>query len=285
MITDFSFDGTTLSEMGYMLCDFSGNTEETLEVSVMDYTDIKAPLSDKSHKVATSYPNNYSRTLQVCKMDCNNPDTDLILTDEDISAMARWLCKKEYKWFNWDKEEYYTTIQGEKVLDTNKVVYYKAHCKMSKIVFGGECHGLEITIETNAPYGFTKQYSVTNTGSSLTIDLRNICDEVGYIYPIQVSMYSQNSSGTYGLRNTSDNNRMTSITNCTAGDNIYILCDDVQQIYTDSLAHYNFYRDFNYIFPRLLTTTPNNYVITLNGTPTSDISVQFDYRCIRKVGL
>lgn len=305
MITDFSFDGTTLSEMGYMLCDFSGNTEETAEVSVLDYTEIKAPLSDKSHKVATSYPNNYTKTLQICKReDCLDRDKSLVLTDDDVMKMTRWLCRKEYKWFNWDKEEYYKIIQGEPVLQEDRVVYYQVHCKVSKIVFGGECHGLEITLETNAPYGFSKEYENVPTaiasGDTIDIGPNNaegqpcLINEEGYIYPYFEFTFS--SSGDWTFTNTTtwsesgrfpDYNRFTSIKNVQTGEKIIFSGGDVLQIQAfdsqGTATHSSLYKDFNYVFPRICCTySKSRNTFTVNGAA---VVVKYRYRSIRKVGL
>ena len=285
------FDGKTLSEMGYMLCSFDGNTDETAEVSVMDYTEIKAPLSDASHKVATEYPNNYTKTLQICKIeDCEHPDTSLVLTNSDISAITRWLCRKEYKWFNW--------IYDTEAENYDKIEY-RVYCKVSKISFNGECHGLEITLETNAPYGYTAEKTVSNVrctgGSFITIgpDITDI-DEEGYIYPYFEFYFL--SSGNWSFVNQTnwnntetfpDYNRTTTVANVQTYEKIIIAGDDVLQISavdrSENPIHATLYRDFNYVFPRICctNTTANNRFKNVGPT----VRISYKYRSIRKVGL
>lgn len=289
MVTDFSFDGTTLSDKGYMLCDFSGNTEETIEVSMMDYAEIKAPLSDKSHKVATSYPNNYTRTLQICKIDCSGQDPNLTLSNSDISAITRWLCRKEYKWFHWI---YDTEAENYDLIE------YLVHCKVSKIVFGGECHGLEITLVTNAPYGFGAENTVSKNvsiGGSITIgpDI-GLIDEECFIYPYMEVYFKR--AGNWTFTNTTswtgqppfpDKNRKTVINNVSQYETIVIAGGDVLQIeaYDSSgeTMHPNLYRDFNFVFPRICCTyTTGNNSFKSEGV---NVRITYKYRPIRKVGL
>ena len=266
MVTDFMFDGQTLSGFGYMLCSFSGGEDETLEVSNMEFQEIKSPLSDVSHKTATSYANNYTRTLQVSKSLCENQE-DMILTNDDISTLTKWLCRKEYKWFKWIDDE------------DDDEIFYEVHCTVSKVMIYGKCHGLEITIQSNRPFGVTReinQYRELSADEEFEITVYS--DEEGYIYPDVVITLS--SAGNFELTNTTED-RTTAINNCVQGEVITIKGSDVMQI-TSTNANHFLATDFNYKFPRLF----NEYRNTVNTLSVNlACTIKLTYRGIRKVGI
>lgn len=147
MITDFIFDGQRLSDFGYIICDFNSSTGiETFTVSGISFTDIKSPLSNISHNVATSYDENLSRTIQIMKSPCDNENIDI--TNDDISEMTRWLCRKEYKMFKWiDNKD-------------DDEIFYEAQIKLQKVTLAGGNVGFELNITSNRPYGFTKDIKI-----------------------------------------------------------------------------------------------------------------------------
>ena len=97
MISDFIFDGRALSEFGYILV--FENTEDTMDTSNMEMKTIKGARNDKSLGVGYSYGDNLPATSLIMKDFCKFPDDDLNLTDDDVSELTRWLCRKQYKWF------------------------------------------------------------------------------------------------------------------------------------------------------------------------------------------
>ena len=101
---DFIFDGESLSSHGYVIASF-GNTDENSVASNMNYATIKAPLSDVSRLIGTGYEENYTRTISIIKDNCKVENSNLNLTNDDISEMTKWLCRKEYKWFRWESTE------------------------------------------------------------------------------------------------------------------------------------------------------------------------------------
>lgn len=150
MITDFIFDGQELSGFGYMICDFdSSSGTETSSVSDMSFTDIKSPLSNISHNIATSYTENLSRTIQIMKNPCDN--NNLNITNDDLSELSRWLCRKDYKLFKWVDDE------------DDDEVFYEVQIKLRKIELGNGRVGVELDIISNRPFGLTRE--IINTMS------------------------------------------------------------------------------------------------------------------------
>ncbi len=266
MVVDFMFDGQLLSHFGYMMCSFDQSVDENIVVSEMDYTDISSPLSDVSHKVATSYSNNYQRTIQICKNICDNQEDDE-LTNDDISELAKWLCRKDYKWFKWVDDE------------DDDEIFYEVRCTLSKVLLHGVCRGVEITIQSNRPFAVTKPItSIYSLEADSSFKINCFSEEEGYIYPDMT--ITMRGGGNFELTNVNEN-RTTAIDNCIADEVITIDGSDILQI-TSSNSSHSLAKDYNYKFPRLV----NEYRNSVNTfSCTLPCIIALTYRGIRKVGL
>lgn len=272
MVLDFQFDGEKLSDYGYMIGSFNGRTEDTVEVSVMDYTDIKSALSDVSHKVATSYPSNYTATVQIMKTNCDGDD-DGRLSNDDVSMITKWLVRKEYKQFNWIYED-----------DTAEDIFYDVHCKISKITVGGDCYGLEVTFESNRPFGYTeiKRHIENNCPANYPIEVEIETEEEGWMYPDVIIKLRSVATNPIVIKNTLEPSRETRIDDCIAGEILTFHGGDLLQL-TSSVSSHVLATDFNYVFPRLYNEYQMTWLNTFLVNAQCDITIQ--YRGIRKVGL
>ena len=260
---NFVFDNIALSDLGYIII-HDGVQDEDGVVSGMEYTTVKAARSDLSHKVATPYSENYHVDIEIMKNPCS--DGDLNLTNDVISEMARWLCRKEYKWFRWVDE----IGQDE--------IWHEVRITMDKKAYGTDIIGLVLHVESNRPYGLTREIKQTWTNNSEPHTVYVRTDEEGYIYPDVV--ITKQGGGTVRITNAYEN-RETEIQNCIDGEVITIIGGDTKQITSTNTTH-DFASDFNYQFPRLC----NQYgdyknVFTVEG----DCTITLSYRGIRKVGL
>lgn len=264
MITDFIFDGRTLSSFGYILV--MENTDEAIDVSQITFSEIKGARNDRLYRAGYKYEQPYSGTYTIIKNFCEN-GTNPDMTDEDISEMTRWLCRKQYKWFRF--------------IDTdNNDIWYKGYFTVQKKEIGDSVVGLNITFHSNAPYGFSQEivssYTVDEENSEFKLFINS--DEEGYIYPdVEVKLLQ---GGTFRLRNATEG-RITQLRNCEAGEIIKFYGYDVQQI--ESTKEHDYINgEFNYKFPRL----HNLYTINENIFECNlDCEITFKYREIRKVGL
>lgn len=256
---DFIFDGQCLSDFGYVIA-ADGATDETLAVSNMNYELVKSAMSDISYKVAHEYPDNYSRTFMIIKSNCADVEDFGYLTDDDVSVLTRWLVRKQYKWF--------------KYIGTN--VWFKVQNVVEKQYYGDSVIGLSITVNANAPFGFTPE--IVNTWDDAEHTIYTVSDEEGYILPnLEITM---NSGGNLVIRN-SRINEFTQINNVNSGEVINIYGEGLLQI-TTSDSHHNIADDFNYEFPKLVCMYNDNAnVITTNLSCT----IKMTYRGRRKVGL
>ena len=260
---DFIFDNMALSDLGYIICT-DGVQDLDVVVSGMDYTTVKAGQSDISHKVATPYSENYHADIEIMKNPCS--DGDLNLTNDDISEMARWLCRKEYKWFRWVDE----IGQDE--------IWHEVRITIDKKIYGDSVIGLLLHVESNRPYGLTKVFKqVVNRTEEPTVVFVH-SDEEGYIYP-DVTIEVE-SDGDIVISNEYEN-RSTVIKNCVADEVITIMGGDMLQISSTSADH-DFSKSFNYKFPRLCNLY-NNHKNPISVT--GDCTTTLSYRGIRKVGM
>lgn len=270
MYTDFIFDGKSLSDYGYMICSFDSVGIEKTTVSNITYNTVKAPFSNVSKKTSTSYGENLqtSNPIGICKNTCNFNST-LDITADEISELSKWLCRRDYKWFNF--------VDADNGMDE---IYYEAQINMNKVMLGDRCIGLELLILTNRPYGLTPEITIKSQikrSKNNTLSINVYSDEEGYIYPdVTIRM---NEAGTLKIIN-SYNNSETIVTNCSIGE-IINFYGDILQIESSNENH--IISDcYNYNFPALcneFNKTTNIFTLNLN------CDVEFKYRGIRKVGL
>ena len=261
--SDFIFDGLKLSDFGYIIM-HEGVVDDTSMVSDMSFTTIKGAKSDILRKVASPYEDTYHVDISIMKNPCQ--DGDLDLTNDDISTMSKWLCRKEYKWFRWIDD----IGQDE--------IWYEVQITAEKIRYGNSIIGLTLHVNANRPYGVTQPYTFEWVGglSNTTVFVHS--DEEGYIYPDMTIKVK--GGGTVVITNHYEE-RSTIIENCTNMETFTIKGGDMLQISTTTAKH-DLSKDFNYKFFRLC----NRYGDAENKITVSDnCNVSISYRGIRKVGL
>ena len=266
MKTDFIFDGQRLSDFGYIIVDFNSSAGVTTSnVSKMSYTDVKAPLSHKSHNVSTTYDENLSKQIQIMKNHCMNDNIEI--TNDDLSQLTRWLCRVDYKQFKWIDEK------------DDDEIFYNVKIDMSKIELG-DAVGFELNITSDKPFGTTRQMTNIMDFTNTTENRINVySDDEGIIYPDVIITVKED--GDLKLINDREASRSTYIANCKTNEVITIIGGDTLQI-TSSLESRDFSNTFNYKCPRLVTKYRDYYnTFTCNLKCTMEIK----YRGIRKVGI
>jgi len=235
----------------------------------MQFETIKAALSDISRKTSHTYESNYTSTFLIMKNSCDYDDGEF-LSHDDVSELTRWLARKQYKWFRFIDD------------DDDDEIWYKVQIQVSKEYVGDNVIGLRLIVTANAPYGFTREFTKSNTEleEGEDFDIRIYSDEEGYIYPTCVVTCP--TAGTLTITNTTEG-RVTRVANCSANEVITFIGEDTQQIISSDTTH-DFTKHFNYVFPRLYVeygNYNNTFECEINGeTP----EVTFSFRGIRKVG-
>lgn len=267
MIEDFIFDGQTLSGFGYVICSFGSVGIETAPVSEMNYTSVQAAASDISRKATTSYAENLSKTIQIMKKNCTDTTDKYAITNDELSQLSKWLCRKDYKWFRW--------------VDTkdDDEIFYEVKIDLRQIHLSGNRVGLELAITANRPYGVTREIkSIKDFTSDTPHTFGVYSDDEGYIYPDVVITLKE--SGDLSISNAFED-RITYIGGCTQGEVITIYGGDMLQIESSRKEH-NLGDTFNYKFPRLCCTYGNS---NNSITASLDCRMELKYRGIRKVGI
>lgn len=257
------FDGLRLSDMGYIVT-HDEIVDDTGVVSQMEFNTVNSVKSNNHHKVSSKYEDTLHLDVSIMKHPCNNDS--FVLTNDDISEMAKWLCRDEYQWFKWIDD----IGQDE--------IWYQVQITMDKIAYGKDIIGLTLHINTNRPYGLTREYQHEWIGGLSDTIINVHSDEEGYIYPdVEITV---KGGGTVEITNHYEN-RTTRISNCINGEIINIYGDDLHQIVSSNKGH-DLSTDFNYILFRLCNKWGNSKNII---TVSPNANIVFTYRGVRKVGL
>ncbi len=267
---DFEYDGYALSDFGMMICAFQSSDLETVSSGAdLSFQVIKPTGSDKFRFYGSKYEESYSATIQICKSPCG--DTGLYLEPSEISALQRWLCRK-------DGYHPFHVIQ-----DDLKDLFWNATFTCRQLLFKGQAAGLELTLYTDAPYAYLKSeplfYSLT-PGESFSVFDQS--DETGSIYPtVEILCKGQ---GDIRLTNSLDRKILT-LTSLSYNERITL--DGEHKIITSSLQRKDLPDHFNFYFPRIRNTfqeRENIFTLTRNDRAIP-CDITFHYHPIVKIGL
>lgn len=246
--TDFEYAGQFLSDFGFIVCNFDGDKgwENISAGSKITFKKVSRNNGCVHSLTNTIYDECIRVTFQICKNPCIYKDQKI--TDNEYRNMMRWLNRKEFLDFQPIDEE---NINLRKI-------HFNASFNIDKIILNGEIYGLELTMETDKPFGYGNicefQWEFSADDINAERILTDISDEIGGIYPKTVIECRE--SGDLAIKNI-DEGCETVIKNCSEGEIITI--DGEAQIITSSLpfeAH-DIATDFNYEFFRIGNTFSN----------------------------
>lgn len=233
---DFEYDHQRLSDFGCMICTILGdNSVKTVNIgSKITFNTIKNPSTNKFKRTSTQYDEAYTTTFDICKNPCGNTDE---FSEAEVIFFMRWLNKRLYRQFKPVYED------GELAN-----VYYNASMNCEPIVLGGKIIGMQLTLQTDAPFAYYGEvnYTMNFTSNNLTHSYYDISDEIGYIYPSSMIIEIK-QDGNFELRNSQDENEVIAINNCKAGEIITFI---ENKSITSSIRD-NLYNDFNFTYPKI----------------------------------
>lgn len=241
---DFEYDGQYLSDYGFIICDFNSSSGADIVSagSIITFNTVSTNKGKKFSLTGTQYDECIQTTFDICK----NPDLydDLQITNDEYRDLMRWLNRREFLKFQ-------VLDEDDKERET---CYYEASFNIDKIKINEILYGMELTMETNKPFGYGQEQSVSwnIVDESRSYLLSDISDEIGYTYPsMKITILK---SGDLSIHNEMENCTMV-FNNCTAGEVITI--DGNAQIVTSSLSSHKIYNDFNFEFFRIGNTINN----------------------------
>lgn len=241
---DFEYDGQYLSDYGFIICSFGGTSDfDTGSAgSRITFNTVPRHRGRMYGLTGTQYDECITATFHICK----NPEKydDLRITNDEYRDIMRWLNRHEFLRFQVLNED------GKE----QEACYYESSFNVDKIMINKVLYGLELTMETNKPFGYGQELSVSwdISDTAKTYVLSDMSDEIGYTYPSMV--ITCNCAGDLAVYNETENCTMV-IKNVSAGEVITI--DGATHIMESSLSSHKIYDDFNFEFFRIGNTINN----------------------------
>lgn len=246
---DFEYDNQYLSDYGFVICDFdfSNGTATVDSGSTISFNKISHNSGKRYSLSSTQYDECVTATFDICK----NPDiyhgNDMEISNDEYRDIIRWINRREFLKF----QIIDAYCEDDEVRDT---CYYNASFNAEKIYIDGKLYGIRLTMESNMPFGYGQEQSVswTFSDSNVVKILSDISDEIGYIYPTVIISIDRN--GDLSLYNEMEN-CTTVIKNCKVGE-VITLNGETQTISSTFTGH-DICNDFNYEFFRIGNTINN----------------------------
>ena len=236
---DFEFDGSNLSDFGYMICKFDSDSVQTVSNGSQITFNTVSTLHGAKHELTSAvYENCLESVFQICKNPCGSDNFE-ISTDE-LRVLSRWLNRKGFYKFKILSDEY---------LD----IYFEASFNISKIEINGKLYGLELELKTNRPFALQepKKVVIKNLVQNGEKIIKDYSDVEGYIYPeVEITI---NESGDLTIYNEIED-RTTYIKNCVAGEVIKMNYPIIES----SITSHKIQDDFNWNFFRIANTFRNS---------------------------
>lgn len=241
---DFEYDKHHLSDFGFIVCDFNQATgADTIEVgSDITFNTVLIQRGKKRYSTGAQYDECLQTTINICK----NPDetNDMVISRDEYRDLVRWLSREEYLPF---RILYADDFECE-------TCYFDASLNINRIEINKILYGLELTIQTNRPfgYGIERRETLKFTSDSLQKKIVDHNDVIGRIYPDMT--ITCNEAGNISIRNETLDCTMT-INHCVSGEVITIHGDE--QIIESSVEDHALYNDFNFQFFQIGNTYEN----------------------------
>lgn len=238
---DFEYDGQYLSDYGFIICNFDNSSMNTISAgSVITFNKVPLHSGKRFGLSSTQYDECIQTTFTICK----NPQLykdNMQISNDEYRDIMRWLNRRQFLNFQ---------LLGGDDYD-GETCFYQASFNIGKIKIAEILYGMELTMETDKPFGYGQEQSFTWTVSdpSKPYILSDISDEIGTTYPsMEITI---NADGNFSLYNEMENCTME-IKNCSVGEVITI--DGDAQIITTSMNSHHIYDDFNFEFLRIGNT-------------------------------
>lgn len=243
---DFKYDGQYLSDYGFIICNFDGSNG----VSVTDagsriaFNKVSRNNGKSYSLTSTQYGDCISCTFDICK----NPELysyeDREISNAEYRDLMRWLNRREFLKFQ--------VIDARD--DDRDPCYFNVSFNVSKIKISERLYGLQLELESDKPFGYGEEQSFSwdFSDTSVSENLSDVSDEIGYIYPNMIITCKAN--GDLSIYNELEDCTML-IKNCSVGEVISI--DGETQIISTSYNSHDICNDFNYEFFRIGNTINN----------------------------
>ncbi|MCI8793102.1 MAG: hypothetical protein HFG38_09935 [Eubacterium sp.] len=245
--TEFVFDGISSKEYDIFICSFDGShSGEMTAGNHIEFTSFKAPNSNKWSKIGATYNEQLTFSFQVCKYRNGSHDIKPF-SERELAFLLRWLVRKDYKWLQFIQEGY-------------ENIFYNCQLNVERYVISGQCYGLTLTANCDAPFGWSEIMSTTISSSTeKTVKLYDSSDEIGEIYP-SVEIFVKGNKQDILIENLFTDKKME-IRNCIPNEHIImknmILNSEYIGFKKSSENHAGIMDDFNYQWLTIGNTLDN----------------------------
>lgn len=168
--TNFIFDGKSLSDFGFIICAFDGETNTSTSPSIT-YTTLKVPDNDRRRFLSSNYEDVISFELSIAKYESKK--INLPINAYEDRAIRKWLCREDgFHELVIEQEDFYN-------------IYYNAQINIVPQMVCGRIRGYRLTITTDNVYGYTEPLETEfNINSTSPYNFLALSDKADYFYPI-----------------------------------------------------------------------------------------------------
>ena len=239
MVTDFEYDGMSLSSLGYAIATFGGIKDGEIDTdSQISFNHIS--MMQGKYQPFSSYT--YDDVLKMefyivknmCSYDEDYGEMDFNISVSDMAYLKRWLVRPT---------PHELRVVGN---DDYNGIFWRGSFIIEEYTLGDNRIGAHLTFECDAPFGYMENTVFEGSiSANNSYEYKCISDEIGWIYPKLTITVRQ--SGDLRIGNAHDG-RTTVINNCQ--NNEVITFTENLQVQTSASSH-NIMDDFNFVFYRI----------------------------------
>lgn len=227
---DFTFCDKKLSDFGFIIANFDKDNDNSASAGNIEVVTSRPPNSSRNYIHGFNYGEPITLTFQIIKFDftacqCSNYPVSSLEQDK----LLKWLIKPNYNYLKFD------------TLDTYFNVFIKAVPKR----VGGDIYGFEITATNDSIYSYSEERTAHVSANTTSMVNQSHTDFITY----PTVTFQVKDDGDISIKCENDTNSLSVISNCTAGEVIYMDCENC--IINSSNESHKVYNDFNLVFFRL----------------------------------
>lgn len=235
---DFEYDGRRLSDYGLMICTFGGSSGvETISTGAQISLTTVSRFNNRRRSIVNA---NYAEYMKTTFYVAKNPCVSVVdISPTEYREIVKWLNRRRFIPLR------FLSLVGH----SPDPCYFNAMCNIQKVTAGDRIVGIEISVETDSPFGYGEERKeIIMPGYDGQDYVDYFTDEVGFIYPnVKITLMG---AGNLTIHNSLDKED-TVITNCSDGE-VITMDGEKQSLHSNLLSH-EMYDCFNYNFIKLIS--------------------------------
>lgn len=255
--SNFIFNGRSLSDFGYIMCEFDGETTTVTPASIT-FTTAKPPGSKKRYFLSSSIDNVIMFEFSIVKYSCGRTIEDI--SQYEHSMLERWLCRTD---------GYKELVIEQKNFDH---VCFFANINITPHIVYGRIRGYRLTVETNSHCAYSEPLETEfRLSPSAPYHFYATSDDAGYFYPVWEITPEQN--GNLSIKIKEDTGQTDTVLHSVNSGQIIEINSENGIIVGTSPDN------FNWVFPRIMQDYEYNFNTI---TATLPCHIKMKYRLARK---